>query len=313
MSNDRKIRVCFLSPKAYPIFNPDITSVFGGAEVDLYMIATELAKDDEFDVSFIVGDYDQPDEEIRENVRILKSVNFQQNPLTGARKIWAALKKVDANIYMLKTASPGVPLVQHFCRRHNRRFIYRTAHQDECDGTYLRTHRLLGTLFLRALKKADRVFTQNQRDAEMLLQGYGIDSVTVANGHQIPKVDRLEKKWILWIGRTASFKHPERFLELAKAFPDEQFVMICQKATEDTNYQQFCSQAEAIENLTFLRRVPFHEVDTYFEQAKVFVNTSDAEGFPNTFIQACKAATAILSFQVNPDNFLNRHNCGIAC
>ncbi|MHC4926394.1 MAG: glycosyltransferase, partial [Planctomycetota bacterium] len=37
------------------------------------------------------------------------------------------------------------------------------------------------------------------------------------------------------------------------------------------------------------------------------------EGFPNTFIQACKAATAILSFQVNPDNFLNRHNCGIAC
>ena len=60
-----KIRVCFVSPKAYPIFNPDIESVFGGAEVDLYMIATELAKDPDFNVSFIAADYGQADEEIR--------------------------------------------------------------------------------------------------------------------------------------------------------------------------------------------------------------------------------------------------------
>ena len=37
------------SPKAYPLFNRQVEAYFGGAEVDLYFLATELAK--EFSVS----------------------------------------------------------------------------------------------------------------------------------------------------------------------------------------------------------------------------------------------------------------------
>ena len=40
-----KIRVCFISLRAYPIFNPSVEKLFGGAEVDLYLLATELAKE----------------------------------------------------------------------------------------------------------------------------------------------------------------------------------------------------------------------------------------------------------------------------
>jgi glycosyltransferase involved in cell wall biosynthesis len=36
-----------------------------------------------------------------------------------------------------------------------------------------------------------------------------------------------------------------------------------------------------------------------------------AEGFPNTYIQACKCATPILSLAVNPDNFLSKFKCGL--
>ena len=39
------IKVCFIAPKAYPIFNPAIREVFGGAQLDLYLLATELAKE----------------------------------------------------------------------------------------------------------------------------------------------------------------------------------------------------------------------------------------------------------------------------
>ena len=310
---NKKIRVCFISPKAYPIFNPQVESVFGGAEVDTYMIATELAKDENFEVSFIVADYGQPQEEVRENIHILKSLNFKQNPLTGACKIWKALKRADADIYMMKTASPGVPLILYFCQKYNRQFVYKNANQGECDGTYLKHHLILGRLFARSLKKAARVITQNQQDQENLKQRFNIDSIVIVNGHRISESTESKKETILWVGRSAAVKGPRRFLELAKALPQEPFVMICQRATSDTGYDDLKADAVKIDNLQFIERVPFGEMDHYFERAKVLVNTSDSEGFPNTFIQACKASTAILTFAVNPDGFLDKHKCGICC
>ena len=68
------IRVCFIILRAYPLFNPQTKSIIGGAEVDLYLLATELAKDKKFEVRFVVGDYGQKPTEVRENVTIIKSV-----------------------------------------------------------------------------------------------------------------------------------------------------------------------------------------------------------------------------------------------
>ena len=69
----------------------------------------------------------------------------------------------------------------------------------------------------------------------------------------------------------------------------------------------------ALQNLTFSGKVLFGEIGGYFQKAKILVNTSDSEGFPNTFVQAAAAGTAILSYTVNPDEFLTRYNCGISC
>ena len=49
----KPVKICFVVLKAYPLFNPDVKSNFGGAEVDSYLLATELAKDKNFEVSFI--------------------------------------------------------------------------------------------------------------------------------------------------------------------------------------------------------------------------------------------------------------------
>ena len=310
----KPVKVCFVSPKAYPLFNPDCKGVFGGAEVDLYLLGTELAKDQNFRVTCITADYGQPAEEIRENVTIIRSLDLKRNALEGALRIWRALKKTDADLYMLKTASPGVPLVASFCKLHRRVFIYRTAHQNECDGTYLKQHPILGRMFTRALRQADMVFAQNQSDAGNLKSLHGIDSLAVPNAHRLPDlIEEPDRDVILWVARSVAFKQPRKFLDLAKRFPDEKFVMVCQQATEDSNYDVLKDRAAEISNVEFIERVGFHEVGRYFQRAKVFVNTSDSEGFPNTFIEACKCATAILSLNVDPDDFLTRYSCGICC
>jgi len=308
-----KIKICFVSPKAYPLFNPNIQATFGGAEVDLYYLGTELAKDPNYDVYFITADYGQADIERHENVTVIKSLSFRQNPISGGLNVWKALKKVNADMYMIKSISMGLLLVSLFCRIHHKIFLYRTAHTTHCDGTYLKRHPVMGRLFRYSIKQAEMVFVQNETDRENLKKTTGVRSNVISNGHRLNAPSQTQRKMILWVGRSAGFKHPERFLRLAKVFPQERFVMICQKATGDNRYESLRSKARQIENLTFVEHVRFNEIDRYFEQAKVFVNTSDSEGFANTFIQACKAGTAILSYSVNPDGFLDEYQCGICC
>ena len=55
----RKIKICFVQAYAYAVFNPKSKAKIGGAEVDLYNIASELAKDKRFDVCFLVADFGQ--------------------------------------------------------------------------------------------------------------------------------------------------------------------------------------------------------------------------------------------------------------
>ena len=90
---NRAVRVCFVSPKAYPLFNRSVEGIFGGSEVDLYYLATELAKDDNFQVSFITGDYGQHEVETTENVKLIKSTDFDKNAAAGALRIGQALRR----------------------------------------------------------------------------------------------------------------------------------------------------------------------------------------------------------------------------
>lgn len=313
VSNNPPIRVCFISPKAYPLFNPSVKKVFGGAEVDLYFLATELAKDENFAVSFITADYGQEKTETIKGVRLIKSVDFKKNPLNGAVKIWRAMRKANADIYMIKTISLGMFLVALFCRVHQRTFLYRSASSIDCDGTYLNQHPVQGKIFKWTLRTAKVVFVQNLTDRRNLERTTGISSIVIPNGHRLSESAQKKRDRILWVGRSGEFKRPTPFIDLAEKVPDEKFTMICQRATGDEKYDQLLVRAKQVENLEFIERVPFADIESYFERAKVFVNTSEAEGFPNTFIQACNCATPILSLTVNPDGFLDEYNCGICC
>lgn len=305
-----KIRVCFIAPKAYPIFNPQVEKVFGGAEVDLYLLATELAKDGNYQVSFVVADYGQPDGEMREDVRLVKSLAWGQNALVGGIKVWRAMKRADADIYVHEACSLGTTLAAAFCRLYGRKFVYRTAHTNETDGTYFRKHPVRQYFVRWAFLRADALITQNEKDVEDALRTIGRKPCVIRNACRLSDATGDNKQGFLWAARSLPIKRPELFLELAKAFPDTSFTMICPQGSGDRRYDELVQAAGQIGNLHFIQQVPFQEIDRYFERAAVFVSTSDAEGFPNTFVQACKSATPILSLRVNPDGFLDAYDCG---
>jgi glycosyltransferase involved in cell wall biosynthesis len=52
-------------------------------------------------------------------------------------------------------------------------------------------------------------------------------------------------------------------------------------------------------------------VNSYFERAKVFLNTSDSEGFPNSFLQALVRRVPVVTY-FDPDGLLESRKIGVA-
>ena len=115
---------------------------------------------------------------------------------------------------------------------------------------------------------------------------------------------------LLWVARCQPIKRPHLFLDLAARLPEARCVMIC--PDEDRAlWDSLESRARTLPNVEFLRRVPYHEIQEWYDRAQIFVNTSEAEGFPNSFIQAAQGSATILSLAVDPDTVLTRYGAGL--
>jgi len=307
------MKVCFISFFAYPLFNEKGGVVFGGAEVQLYNLAKYLVHDHK--VIFIVGNFGQEKEEEVENIKILRSVKIgsEYGILEKVKSIFiqlSVMKKSNADIFVKRAAGPEVGIIAAYCRIFRKKFIYMTAHEIDCSGEYKRSNWLLGLLYEFGLKRADMVITQNNDHKKMLKDKYNIEAGVLFSGYDIPQMRTKLGDYILWVARLDEWKQPEVFFKLARSLPNESFVMIAPFSRDIKYAKKIQDDAGKIKNIKFIPGVSFSEVDRYFQSAKIFVNTSRYEGFPNTFAQAIMHGVPLVSFAVNPDNFIEKNSVG---
>jgi glycosyltransferase involved in cell wall biosynthesis len=74
---------------------------------------------------------------------------------------------------------------------------------------------------------------------------------------------------------------------------------------------QIHESASPLANVTFHGQVPYHDVNDYFASALVFMNTSEIEGFPNSYLQAWSRGTPVVAF-FDPDGLIAREDLGVA-
>ena len=91
---------------------------------------------------------------------------------------------------------------------------------------------------------------------------------------------------------------------------DLPFVMVMNRSVPKV-WESVVQQLPA--NVRLLEKIPFSESDKLFEGALVLLNTSEFEGFPNTFLQAGKYGVPVLSLSVDPDEFITQTGCGLVC
>lgn len=311
------MKICFIAPKAYALFNNKNKSVFGGAEVQLSLLAKEIATQDNLDVHFMVADYGQRNIETYDKVKVWKSINFKKNIFAKIIDFFTIFKQINAQIYVQRSLTFFSGIIAFYCKKNNKKFIYMVAHDSETNQTHsLYKKKISAFLTKLVFRYATIIVTQNSLQTKNL-KDQNIKCTLIRSGHKITSIDWIEKpkKHFLWVSRSDTWKRPQFLLQLALAFPKETFIMVCPKSTNTTNqeYDKLVKKIQSTSNIHLKKFVPFNAIDALFFEAKAFINTSTMEGFPNTFIQAAKNGVPILSLNVNPNNFLTEHQCGFYC
>jgi glycosyltransferase involved in cell wall biosynthesis len=224
------------------------------------------------------------------------------------------LKTVPADIVVMRCAGSDVGYIQRACRRLHRKFVYMVAHEIDVSGEYGRTTEGDGWLFEQGLRKADMIICQHHEQVDLLRARYRKEGRVIRSICPLPVstgVRQAERRIVLWVARLEQWKRPELLVDLARRLPGESFVMVAPPTRLDRDYSaRIEAEVAALPNLRLVPGVPFSEITALFEDAKVFVNTSHYEGFPNTFLQAAACGTPIVSWVVNPEGMLERHRIG---
>lgn len=305
--------------KAHAAFEEKSDAPIGGTLIQMRVLAEKLAEDPDTYVAFLLGNFGQPKQERCGSIDLFGSTTMQPtilNTFLAPFRMWRDFRKIDPDIVIASSAGIETGIVFAFCRLgRRRRFIYRVAHEWDCSGEYAKRYFFRGIFFEWGLRGADVRVAQSE-EQRTLLKKKGLSSIVIRNSFVMPSNANAPRQFsqrasLLWVSRCEPWKHPELFLQLAQAFPEESFVMICppQKYGEEF-FEMIRKQSSLIPNLRFLDFVPFSSIQTYFDEAKVFVGTSEYEGFPNTYIQACLGATPIISYRVNPDHIFESHGIG---
>ncbi|MGI9205084.1 MAG: glycosyltransferase family 4 protein [Woeseiaceae bacterium] len=313
-------KICFVESMTYSVLNPKSSRSPGGEGVQHALLSREFAKQG-WDVSVVCLDVGQPDGEEIDGVRVWKTyqsnagvpgLRFFYPRLHGLRR---ALKKADADIYFQSCAGLHTGVVAQFAQSRGRKMVFRIAHDTDCiPGQQLINNFRDRWLYEYGLNRTHLISAQSAVQAQALQTNYGLQSSIVNMVVEHPDENQTVEKDIdvLWVNNLREFKRPDIVADIAQQMPNVNFVMIggAMAGFEDL-HQDLRRAAEALPNLDYVGSLPYAKVNSYFVRSKLFLNTSDSEGFPNSYLQAWIRGVPVISY-FDPDGLIASEEIGAA-
>jgi len=314
-------RICFIEGSAYAVLNPEVGAASTGGESVQHTLLAKAFAERGWQVSLISCDYGQDDGSIIDGVQVWKT-HVRGAGLPYLRFLyprlilnWRALGRADADVYFHSCAGLMTGMVARFVARRNRKMIFRIAHDSDCvPGEELINLERDRRAYQYGLRRADLISAQSNTQARALEKNYGLQSFEVDMAAEIPEDPDDAKRDIdvLWVNNFRKFKRPELLLDIARNMPDVSFTMIGGKMKGDEGlYDSVREDALKLDNIDFVGGVPYSDVNSYFSRAKLFLNTSDSEGFPNSFLQAWVRRVPVVSY-FDPDGLIAGKSLGIS-
>lgn len=312
------LKVCLVKNAALPVLSDAHKHHrIGGEEVQHALLAKALVRRN-VDVRVVVGDYGQPQEATYEGVKTIRS--FREGAgLPVVRfiyprwiKLWQALARADADVYYLSCAGMELGLAAMFCRAHNKRLVFRVASDSDCDPTRLLVpYKRDKWLYEYGLRHCDQVIAQSEHQQALLQRHYGLESTVAQMLVEQPQGAAVDKDIdVLWVANLRRVKRPDRVLSVARALPQWRFHMAGGPFPGERGlFDEIEREAAGVPNLTFHGAVPYRDISRLFDRARLFINTSELEGFPNTFVQSWVRGIPVAA-TFDPDGVLSANGLG---
>ena len=297
-------------------------AVMGGAELQARFIAEGLAARGGFEIHYLArrclpGPAGDPyavtcignDSGIRR-----RAVFFD------APRLWRALEAIDPDVIYQRMRQSYTGVAAAYARRFGKRFVFHAASDYDVMRRAFRKPFSLNVPFdwietvtgNYGIRRASAIVTQTERQAKLLQQHMGRRAAAVVPNFQPqPRAEESTHKsdgrvLVVWIGNFKLVKRPEVFVRLAEELrhlSQVQFAMAGRAGNERT-HGALHAKIRSLGNLEYLGELSHDQVNALLGSAHCLVNTSEAEGFSNTFIQAWMRGTAVLSLNADVDGLL---------
>jgi len=314
----QKTKICFVIPRAYEYFFPGVKPVGGGAEKQCFLLASEISKNEDFELHFCLADYGQESHFVNENINFWRIHKLTDNKLIAIRIITKTLQKVQADIYIFRSANSAIlPISIYIKTILKKKVLYMMSSDSEIDFASLKKKSgFLTALFMKFTHKyVDLLTVQNNNQLiKLQKQRKGKKTALIPNAIASKKISSASSNMgnILWVGRLVPVKQPEIYLELAKRFPNQNFEMIAPDVPEYKNYALSLKKEIAkLSNLQYIEYLDKNEILNHYQKAGIYIITSEKEGFSNTMMEAMAFKCAVLSLNVSPNDIFNEKQVGI--
>lgn len=305
--------IAFIAPRIYPVLVPDPRRPFvGGAEVQ-QSLQMQALREAGWRVSVLTQDHGQPGEVSCDGLMVHRVPPGAGRGWPGLRFFYPRmsdhlqlLRRIDPDGVFVQTASEEVAFAATYARWHRKAFVFAAASDmDFATGPLPGMPPQQVAAYRWGLRCADAVIVQNTRQQQDVVRWHPRPAHLIPNGYAEPgaRPGSFDGP-VLWAATVKPLKRPEHFVALARRFPGRRFRLVGGPAPTPEGPAWFEATqrlAASVPNLELLGHVPFQVVGACFDGASVFINTSDYEGLPNTFLQAWLRGIPTLSF-VHPES-----------
>lgn len=228
--------------------------------------------------------------------------------LSFLRDVTAVFRAADPDIVLQSGAQASTYIFRMLSGLQEVPFVFHWATDADHSGEVVPPSYVGPVLYRASRRRADLNIVQTQKQADL------IDEPAVV----VPNILDNRLAWkeaggehVLWLATIEPDKFPERFVELARTLPHREFRMAGRVRGPESFQTDIRRQIETTPNITHVGEIPREEIPNYLSEGRCLINTSDYEGFSNTYLEAASSKLPIVSLFHDPNNMIERHQAGI--